>query len=148
MNFPNSGQTNRHLNYPFVAHPHVADEGHTPFSRTIVIDTDKPISSNNLGRKGKKENMVPVPTNDGIYVAADTHTLFEKNSTTILVDGSHHSRSVNNQAEEIALCNAWCDVLESRTTTLNFKGFWSEFLACFENEIGEKIRRYDAVALK
>ncbi|GJX50458.1 hypothetical protein Tco_0277303 [Tanacetum coccineum] len=51
-------------------------------------------------------------------------------------------------AEEIALCKAWCDVSESRTTTLNFKGFWSEVLACFENEMGEKIRRYDAVTLK
>ncbi|GJY89452.1 hypothetical protein Tco_0504648 [Tanacetum coccineum] len=28
------------------------------------------------------------------------------------------------------------------------KGFWSEVLACFENEMGEKIRRYDAIALK
>ncbi|GJS52874.1 hypothetical protein Tco_0626236 [Tanacetum coccineum] len=37
---------------------------------------------------------------------------------------------------------------ESRTTTLNFKAFWSEVLACFENAMGEKIRRYDVVALK
>nr|GEX96290.1 hypothetical protein [Tanacetum cinerariifolium] len=93
MNFPNNGQTNRHLNYPSVRNPHVADEGHTSFSRTIVIDTDKPISSNNLGRKRKKENMAPVPTSHGIYAAADTQTLFEIFFTAIFVDGSHHSRS-------------------------------------------------------
>ncbi|GKA18369.1 hypothetical protein Tco_0698284 [Tanacetum coccineum] len=51
-------------------------------------------------------------------------------------------------AEVIALCKAWCDVSENRANTLNFKGFWSEVLACFENEMGEKIRRYDVVALK
>ncbi|GJU92294.1 hypothetical protein Tco_1304717 [Tanacetum coccineum] len=50
--------------------------------------------------------------------------------------------------EEIALCKAWCDVSENRANTLNFEGFWSEVLACFENEMGEKIQRYDAVALK
>ncbi|GJU03459.1 hypothetical protein Tco_1113797 [Tanacetum coccineum] len=51
-------------------------------------------------------------------------------------------------SEEIALCKAWCDVSVNKVNTLNLKGFWSEVLACFENEMGEKIRRYDAVALK
>ncbi|GJX95677.1 hypothetical protein Tco_0351475 [Tanacetum coccineum] len=45
-------------------------------------------------------------------------------------------------SEEIALCKAWCDVSESGTTTLNFKGFWSAILACFENEMGENIRHH------
>ncbi|GKB24615.1 hypothetical protein Tco_0864016, partial [Tanacetum coccineum] len=82
--------------YPSVEHQHVADEGHNPFSRTIVTDTDKPISSNNPGRKRKKENTVTVP-NHGIYAAADTQTLCQEDSTTIFVDGSHHSRSAHNQ---------------------------------------------------
>ncbi|GJQ90606.1 hypothetical protein Tco_0001745 [Tanacetum coccineum] len=53
-------------------------------------------------------------------------------------------------AQEIALCKACCDVSENKANTLNLKGFWfwSEVLACFENEMGEKIRRYDVVALK
>ncbi|GJY52624.1 hypothetical protein Tco_0443471 [Tanacetum coccineum] len=51
-------------------------------------------------------------------------------------------------AEEIALCKAWCDVSVNRANTLDFKGFWLQVLACFENEMGQNIRRYDAVALK
>nr|GFA19508.1 RNA-directed DNA polymerase, eukaryota [Tanacetum cinerariifolium] len=50
--------------------------------------------------------------------------------------------------QDIALCKAWCDVSENKANTLNFKGFWSEVLACFEKETGKKIRRYDVVVLK
>nr|GEU63383.1 protein GLE1 isoform X2 [Tanacetum cinerariifolium] len=50
--------------------------------------------------------------------------------------------------EEIVLCKAWCNLSENRENTMNLKGFWSEVLACFENEMGEKIRRYNAITLK
>ncbi|GJX24746.1 hypothetical protein Tco_0231042 [Tanacetum coccineum] len=65
---------------------------------------------------------------------------------------SSTSRKASSQpwttAKVIALCKAWCDVSENRGNTMNLKEFWSEVLACFENEMGERIRRYDAITLK
>nr|GEX54458.1 hypothetical protein [Tanacetum cinerariifolium] len=46
-------------------------------------------------------------------------------------------------AEEIALCKAWCDVLESRTTTLNFKGFGQRFLLALRTKWGRIVKQRD-----
>ncbi|GJU33047.1 hypothetical protein Tco_1176636 [Tanacetum coccineum] len=53
-------------------------------------------------------------------------------------------------AEEIALCKAWCDVTENNVTgdAMKMRRFWSEVVACFEKEMGENIRGYDAIIMK
>ncbi|GJV36215.1 hypothetical protein Tco_1408692 [Tanacetum coccineum] len=83
---------------------------------------------------------------------ADVAALFENGSTvpsTLRLNVMRMSQPWTT-AEEIVLCKVWCDVSVNiaNTNTLNFKGFWSEVLACFENEMRENIRRYDVVALK
>ncbi|GJS73399.1 retrotransposon protein, putative, ty3-gypsy subclass [Tanacetum coccineum] len=52
-------------------------------------------------------------------------------------------------AEEITLCQAWCDVLENNIVgnSMKTKGFWDAVITYFENETGSS-RGYDSIVCK
>ncbi|GKC23458.1 hypothetical protein Tco_1025608 [Tanacetum coccineum] len=52
-------------------------------------------------------------------------------------------------AEETALCQAWCDVLENNIygNNIKAKGFWDVVIRYFENETGSS-RGYDSIVSK
>ncbi|GJT31509.1 hypothetical protein Tco_0921928 [Tanacetum coccineum] len=53
-------------------------------------------------------------------------------------------------AEDVTSCKAWCDVSKNIAieNVMKTRGFWSEVIAYFEKEMGEQIRRYDAITSK
>ncbi|GKE05830.1 hypothetical protein Tco_1397848, partial [Tanacetum coccineum] len=53
------------------------------------------------------------------------------------------------KAEEIALCQAWCDVSENseKRNSMKAKGFWEAVINYFEKEIGST-RGYDSILSK
>ncbi|GKG11106.1 hypothetical protein Tco_0342506 [Tanacetum coccineum] len=52
-------------------------------------------------------------------------------------------------AEEVALCQAWCDVLKNSITgkAIKSKGFWLKVIEYFEKEMGSN-RGYDSILNK
>ncbi|GJY18184.1 hypothetical protein Tco_0389675 [Tanacetum coccineum] len=53
-------------------------------------------------------------------------------------------------AEEITLCTAWCNAMDTYVTgdIHSRKGFWEEVFANFEKDMGGTIRGYDAIVSK
>ncbi|GJU90585.1 hypothetical protein Tco_1303008 [Tanacetum coccineum] len=53
-------------------------------------------------------------------------------------------------AEEITLCTAWCNAMDTYVTRdiHSRKGFWEEVFANFEKDMGGTIRGYDAIVSK
>ncbi|GJY07864.1 hypothetical protein Tco_0374918 [Tanacetum coccineum] len=52
-------------------------------------------------------------------------------------------------AEEITLCTAWCNAMETcGSGDITKKGFWSDVFANFEKDMGGTIREYDAIDSK
>ncbi|GJX55783.1 hypothetical protein Tco_0285680 [Tanacetum coccineum] len=53
-------------------------------------------------------------------------------------------------AEEITLCTAWCNAMDTYGTREihGRKEFWEDVFANFEKDMGETIRRYDAIVSK
>ncbi|GJZ86583.1 hypothetical protein Tco_0658193 [Tanacetum coccineum] len=52
-------------------------------------------------------------------------------------------------AEEITLCTAWCNAMDTYGTReiQGEKGFWEDVFANFEKDTGGTIRGYDAISL-